>query len=71
MKRKPRVDIRQYINSQILDQICDEVQQPRITMAPTAPPASDSEDENGVDYSHAMKRRMSTGNGYHSDEDGF
>lgn len=52
-----------------MDQICDEVGKSRITAVPTAPPLSDVEDENGIDYSHALKRRMSNENGYQSDED--
>uniref|UniRef100_A0AC35F4C3 Uncharacterized protein n=1 Tax=Panagrolaimus sp. PS1159 TaxID=55785 RepID=A0AC35F4C3_9BILA len=66
--RKPRIDIRQYINAQILDEICDKTEHPRITIQKST--TDDSDNEVGVEFSHAMRRRMnSTDN--QSDDDAF
>lgn len=70
LARKPRIDIRQYLNAQILDEICDKTEHPRITVQSNKAPADDSDTEVGVDFSHALRRRMnSTEN--QSDDEGF
>uniref|UniRef100_A0A914YQ40 Uncharacterized protein n=1 Tax=Panagrolaimus superbus TaxID=310955 RepID=A0A914YQ40_9BILA len=68
--RKPRIDIRQYINAQILDEICDKTEHPRITIQKAVATADDSDNEVGVDFSHAMRRRMNSADNQ-SDEEGF
>uniref|UniRef100_A0A914CIF3 Uncharacterized protein n=1 Tax=Acrobeloides nanus TaxID=290746 RepID=A0A914CIF3_9BILA len=55
--RRPKVDMRQYLSRQILDQICDEVGVLRITR-PMSVEEDFGDEENGVDYSHAMQRRI-------------
>ncbi|KAI6196728.1 Intraflagellar transport protein [Aphelenchoides besseyi] len=62
--KKPTVDISEYISEPILDQICDEANVPRITRAQLKEQNSYDE-EDAVEFSHALKRRMSQ----YSDDD--
>uniref|UniRef100_A0A0M3IS13 PIK helical domain-containing protein n=1 Tax=Ascaris lumbricoides TaxID=6252 RepID=A0A0M3IS13_ASCLU len=57
-ERQPRINVSRYVNAQILDTICDELHHPRLTDINNG--ASDEEDdtEEGVEYSHALKRQI-------------
>uniref|UniRef100_A0A0M3ITS9 Intraflagellar transport protein n=1 Tax=Ascaris lumbricoides TaxID=6252 RepID=A0A0M3ITS9_ASCLU len=57
-ERQPRINVSRYVNAQILDTICDELHHPRLTGINNG--ASDEEDdtEEGVEYSHALKRQI-------------
>ncbi|VDM26695.1 unnamed protein product [Toxocara canis] len=56
-KRQPRIDVSRYVNTQILDTICDELKMPRLTNA-TAASDEEEQAEGGVEYSHALKRQI-------------
>ncbi|KAI6178923.1 hypothetical protein M3Y98_00554400 [Aphelenchoides besseyi] len=62
--KKPTVDISEYISEPIIDQICDEANMPRITRTQLKEQNSYDE-EDVVEFSHALKRRMSQ----YSDDD--
>lgn len=56
--KKPAVDITEFISLPILDQICDEVGAPRMTKAKQED--SHANDEDTIEFSHALRRRMSS-----------
>uniref|UniRef100_A0A915CSH0 Anaphase-promoting complex subunit 4-like WD40 domain-containing protein n=1 Tax=Ditylenchus dipsaci TaxID=166011 RepID=A0A915CSH0_9BILA len=62
-RRQPKVDMRQHLSSPILDQICDEAGVPRLTLLNqnnnNQREEEEDEEEATIEYSHAMKRRIS------------
>ncbi|TKR66752.1 hypothetical protein L596_022998 [Steinernema carpocapsae] len=56
-QKLPRVDITDYIVADVLDQICDEVKAPRVTIGRDRRDEAD-EAEGSVEYSHAMRKQM-------------
>uniref|UniRef100_A0A7E4V608 TPR_REGION domain-containing protein n=1 Tax=Panagrellus redivivus TaxID=6233 RepID=A0A7E4V608_PANRE len=71
LSKKPRIDIRKFMNTELLDQICDRTGNPRITVAATTAGGSDDEIDGGVDFSHAMQRRMSEEGGMSDSDNDF
>ena len=70
-QREPDADVRRYVNPQILDQICDETKNPRLTSAESTRSEEGDVQEDTVEYSHAMRRRQQMGEYNGVGEDSF
>ncbi|CAI5448849.1 unnamed protein product [Caenorhabditis angaria] len=58
-KKLPKIDLEMYINSETLDQICDEMRVERVTKKNGAKNGGDGAESDGeeVDFSHSMRRQ--------------
>ena len=67
-RSRPRIDIRQFLGRQLLNQICDQTGVPRLKSSENERKnlgtAEEGGDEEGtVEFSHALKRRIKEENG--------
>uniref|UniRef100_A0A914MF27 Uncharacterized protein n=1 Tax=Meloidogyne incognita TaxID=6306 RepID=A0A914MF27_MELIC len=63
-RSRPRIDVRNYLNKNTLDQICDNVGVPRLKSAKSIKEEEDGNEKetaDTVEFSHSLRRHIDAG----------